>query len=95
VNELMEKMKAQLDRDRAKVSGAASQQPAKFEMSDKTLIDSLTGWDLLLFLLFGIFPAPFHPWWVALCCWGFVFFLAYLMHRRIAEKRSQLKGQSS
>jgi hypothetical protein len=95
VNELMEKMKAQLDRDRAKVSGAASQQPAKFEMSDKALIDSLTGWDLLLFLLFYIFPVPFHPLWIALCCWGFVFFLAYLMHRRIAENRSQLKGQSS
>lgn len=51
MNELMEKMRAQLERDRPKASGADSQQPAKFEMSDKGVIDRLSGWDLLLFFL--------------------------------------------
>lgn len=91
----MEKMKAQLERDGPKASGAGAQQPAKFEMTDKALIDQLTGWDLLFLVLFWIFPLPFHPWWAVLCCWGFALFWLFLMHRRIAEKRSQLKGQSS
>jgi len=59
----------------------------KVEMSDKALIDRLTVWDLLLFLLFWIFPTPFHPWWAALTCWGVCIFLWLWMHKRIEEKR--------